>query len=85
MEMAFQHLCAERTVIVKYFTARVGEKTGTAGEIERQRLWLARLHAEAPAVEIVEGMHVSHSQGFGNRKEKMPLSGDLGVGSRKAV
>lgn len=71
VDLAFDHLCSQRTVKVKYFTAKVNETTGTAGEIERQSLWLERLHEEAPCVEIIEGMHVSHSKQLGDRKEKM--------------
>ena len=71
VEMSFEHLTNQRSVTVKYFTAIVGKDSGTAGEIERQTLWLDVLKREAPNVEVIPGMHISHSAGFSDRKEKM--------------
>jgi uncharacterized LabA/DUF88 family protein len=71
VDLSFDHLSSKRTVTVKYFTAIVGKDSGSPGEIQRQTLWLDELKHEAPAVEIVGGLHRSYSEDFSNRKEKM--------------
>ena len=71
VDLSFEHPSGKRTVTVKYFTAKVGKDSGSAGEIERQTRWRDALIAEAPLVEIVDGMHRSHTGDFSDRKEKM--------------
>jgi uncharacterized LabA/DUF88 family protein len=61
VDLSFEHLSSQRSVLVKYFTAIVNEDTGTAGEIARQQLWLERLGIEAPDVKLIKGLHVDHS------------------------
>jgi uncharacterized LabA/DUF88 family protein len=71
VDISFDHLSSKRIVTVKYFTAIVGKDSGSPGEIERQALWLDVLKEEAPTLEIVPGLHISHSPDFSDRKEKM--------------
>jgi hypothetical protein len=49
----------------------VGKDSGSAGEIERQTLWLDVLKQEAPDVEIIPGLYISRTPDFSDRKEKM--------------
>jgi uncharacterized LabA/DUF88 family protein len=53
---------------VKYYPAPVRLGQGTPGEIERQKMWLDALRAEAPEVKIVEGRF--QKIGDDPRKEK---------------
>jgi uncharacterized LabA/DUF88 family protein len=71
VDLSFEQRQSRSDVKVKYFTARVGTNTGSPGEIRRQSLWLEVLKTEAPAVEIVEGLHRPQSEDFSSRREKM--------------
>jgi len=71
VELAFHHAGGERTVAVKLFTAGVSKDTATSGEIERQKLWRDVLKLECPRLDIIDGIHVSRSKDFSDRKEKM--------------
>ena len=71
VELAFHHTASDRTVAVKLFTARVTKDTATPGEIERQEIWRDVLKQECPRLDIIDGIHVSRSKDFGDRKEKM--------------
>lgn len=81
-DLAFGQISVRREVVVKYFTAIVGKDSGSAGEIQRQKLWLEVLKTEAPTVKVVPGLHRSHTEDFSDRKEKMT---DVNIALHAAV
>jgi uncharacterized LabA/DUF88 family protein len=77
VDLSFDLQANPRDIQVKYFTALVGKDTGSPSEIDRQTRWMAEFKAEAPKVEVVEGLHRSTSNDASNRREKMT---DVNIG-----
>ncbi len=72
IESMCQHLLSDNADIkaIKYFTARIKERTNSTGAVDRQHAYLAAIKAQCPLCEIIEGEYYIRKK---KRKLRTPI------------
>ena len=72
IESMCQQLLSDNADIkaIKYFTARIKERTNSTGAVDRQHAYLAAIEAQCPLCEIIEGEYYIRKK---KRKLRTPI------------